>query len=243
MTIRKHRLRAINNIVPYTLSGATGATDHDRRLNIVKSLLGKSFAINTIPIADTIAAVVDLQEEATCISPMKMSGVVYARMYFDGTDNTGKAVKWKPAAFDTVTGTHVTGANDTWIPSEYRRIGIFLEDFEQIQPYDGPENLVLVKFDGPEKPGDGIFAMTPAGGIPARVGLEMSSAKCKIYNEVDGATGKKTLVPIMLSGGGQKEVDVYNIVNAPIGSNKIVATDATVSGTRYVNVESCLPEA
>lgn len=243
MTIRTIKLRAINDIAPYTLAGATGAGDHEKRINIVKLLESKTLVINTIPISDNIAAVVDLTEEATCVAPMKASGIVLVRAFFDDTDNTGRIEIGRPVAFDMVTGVAVTGVNDTWLQAEYHRIGLSLDNFSKVSPYDGPENLIQVKIDSPEQTGDGIFAMTPVGGIPARVGLEISSAKCKMYREVDGPSGKKILEPVILSGGGQKEAHVFNIVNAAIGSNKIVATDLTRSKTRYVNVESCLPEA
>lgn len=241
MTIRKIGLRAINDIEPYTLAGAIGSTNHEKRLNIVKLLEGKGLAINTIPIAGNIASVVGLTNEETCTAPMKTAGIVLARAYIDGTEDTAEIKIGRPVAFDTVTGVAVTGVHDSWIQLEYRRIGLALDNFSKIQPYEGSENLVQIKIDLPEDPGDDIVAKTPPEGIPSRNGLHLFHKMCEIYKETE-VGAEKDLTPIY-EGGAHKKIKVFNIVNGPIGGGKIVGTSLTRSGTRYVNVESCLPES
>lgn len=243
MVARNTTLKADYVIPKYTLAGDSGSTNHEKRLNIVKLLSDKLLAINVIPVDAGVAARVGLSKEVTASAPMKMTGVALARAYYDNTTNTGELLRGRPVVFDTVTGTSVTGINDSWIPTEYRKIGYALEDFSDEPPYEGANNLVLIKIGEDKIPETDIFVLLPPGGIAKRLGLTISSEMCRMFREVAvvGDDTKKTIVKVM-DGNEQKEIRVFNIVNSDLDGDKIVATSVTLSGTRYVSVEGCFEE-
>jgi hypothetical protein len=169
------------------------------------------------------------------------SGIVFAKAYYDGTSNTGVIKQGHSVVFDTVTGSSVTGINENWKRPEYKIMGVALDNFNKVQPYDKYENVILIKLVNEiiedvkeENIGTDLFVDVPEGGIPARVGRTIYGVMCQGFIEVEVSSLTKELVD---SG----VVAVYNISNAKISSG-IMATSITGSGTRYVVVESCEPD-
>jgi len=133
-----------------------GLTDHQKRVQITKLLQNSSFCVNLTPVTksdieDTIGSTVTGKVGGGVAI---VSGIAYAKAYYDGTDKTGEIKAGQPVVFDTVTGDSVTGINTSWSPSEYRVVGISLVNFNKQAPYaDSNENLIqikLIEFDQSE---------------------------------------------------------------------------------------------
>ena len=92
---------------------------------------------------------------------------------------------------------------------------------------------------------DGLMALTPSGGIPARSGTTLGGpVDCDMYWDVGDMGGSTiTLTAITLpsgAGGGTWQLPIYNVFTGEaIGGSKYVVTRLLMSGRRYVSGESC----
>lgn len=88
------------------------------------------------------------------------------------------------------------------------------------------------------KAADDYVVLTPATGIPARVGVLITSMPCAIYREVElsPATvgGAKQLVRIEDGYGNAFQLPIYNLFCQPVPGGLFVPTALLKSGTRYV---------
>lgn len=123
-------------------SGFTSETNAKRRETIIEKLQDKQLAISLYRIQkssfDNLTAQYGVGK-TVC----QYRGVGLVKAYFDNTDDTGEIKIGEPVVFDTVTGDSITGINSKWGKSEYKRIGISLENFNKVPPYANKEEYIL----------------------------------------------------------------------------------------------------
>lgn len=196
-------------------------SNSSKRQIIKGKLEFKQIGINTVKINKKILSDKGIEGEE-CEARITLSGVSYVRAYYDGTNDTGKIVAGKPVAFDTVTGTSVTGVNEDWAVSEYKVVGIALEDFELVVPeegYEKDENVIMVKMDAPfvGTPSEITILKTTDYRIPGRF----------VYNELD-YVGMGSAYPVTTVTSTDQDTNGYE---------QIVVNDSPIDAVLVYNFE------
>jgi hypothetical protein len=89
----------------------------------------------------------------------------------------------------------------------------------------------------PDQPrgADGLIALIPVGGIPARDGDKLFSAECQIYREVDAGDGVKFLQQIYGDYDAPYTLPIYNPYCFVLPAGYQATTDLLKSGTRIID--------
>jgi len=111
-------------------------TNKEKRVLITSLMKGTSFGISVSELSHESLVKYGVEDHQVYIEMtgnVIVDGVCLVKVYYDGTDDTGRVYAGEPVVFDTQTATAVTGINETWEKDEYKVVGIAMEDHETSQ--------------------------------------------------------------------------------------------------------------
>lgn len=135
----------------YTWNGFTDEGDREKRNIITAKLKDKALGILMHRISFKQFKKLGVTDTDGKLE-IQYRGIGIAKAYVGGKSN-GEIKVGEPICFDMTTGDSVTGVHESWNKSEYRTMGIALEDFNEDPPYENNENLIMVWLHPVQSPG------------------------------------------------------------------------------------------
>lgn len=151
----------------------------------------------------------------------QMEGVALARVFYDGTTNTGAVKAGNAVVIDTVKGNAVTGIHSSWGVDEYKIVGIALENYstpavttKRIQIRLSPpgaiaaEDIAFIRTQAKANPPTPYPTLTPGVASTRRV---WPAVKYSNVTYGDGSPGNDGSAGITFVPAQAEPIDVFNI--------------------------------